>query len=114
MTGYPFDTASPQLPPRQPRLPGFTPHQRLGSEAEIETSGRSSDEAMNEVANRSLLKTLQGHDPFRTILADPPWRFQNRTGKMAPEHLRLARYPTMTLDGIKALPVGEVSDERCH
>jgi hypothetical protein len=23
---------------------------------------------------------------FATVLADPPWRFQNRTGKVAPEH----------------------------
>jgi len=23
---------------------------------------------------------------FGTILIDPPWRFSNRTGKMAPEH----------------------------
>ncbi|HEX5307588.1 MAG TPA: MT-A70 family methyltransferase [Solirubrobacteraceae bacterium] len=69
---------------------------------------------MNDIANRSLLQTLKGHDPFRVVVADPPWRFQNRTGKMAPEHLRLARYPTMTLDEIKGLPVQEVCDERCH
>jgi transcriptional regulator with XRE-family HTH domain len=25
---------------------------------------------------------------FGTILIDPPWRFLNRTGKMAPEHKR--------------------------
>ena len=42
---------------------------------------------------------------FGTILADPPWRFTNRTGKVAPEHRRLARYGTMTLDEIMALPV---------
>jgi hypothetical protein len=29
---------------------------------------------------------------FGTILADPPWLFANRTGKMAPEHKRLFRY----------------------
>jgi hypothetical protein len=28
---------------------------------------------------------------FRTVLADPPWRFTNRTGKVAPEHRRLDR-----------------------
>ena len=38
---------------------------------------------------------------YKTILADPPWRFQNRTGKMAPEHKRLSRYPTLSLDEIK-------------
>jgi len=36
-----------------------------------------------------------GGEPFGTVLADPPWRFQNRTGKVAPEHRRLARYDTM-------------------
>lgn len=51
---------------------------------------------------------------FKTILADPPWQFQNRTGKMAPEHKRLSRYSTMTLDDIKELPVNEVSDNPAH
>ena len=45
---------------------------------------------------------------FGTILADPPWRFTNRTGKMAPEHRRLSRYGTMTLEEICKLPVAEV------
>jgi N6-adenosine-specific RNA methylase IME4 len=51
---------------------------------------------------------------FSTILADPPWRFTNRTGKMAPEHKRLARYETMKLDDIKALPVGEIAAPTAH
>ena len=51
---------------------------------------------------------------FRTILADPPWQFTNRTGKMAPEHRRLSRYVTMTLEEIMALPVGAVADELAH
>ena len=42
---------------------------------------------------------------YGTILADPPWQFQNRTGKGAPEHKRLSRYDTLTLQQIKALPV---------
>jgi N6-adenosine-specific RNA methylase IME4 len=42
---------------------------------------------------------------FSTLLADPPWQFQNRTGKVAPEHKRLRRYQTMTFDEIRALPV---------
>ena len=42
---------------------------------------------------------------YRTIYADPPWQFQNRTGKVAPEHKRLNRYPTMKLEDIKALPL---------
>src|SRR5277367_6240420 len=51
---------------------------------------------------------------FATILADPPWRFTNRTGKMAPEHRRLSRYETMTLDDICALPVEGVAAETAH
>ncbi len=51
---------------------------------------------------------------YKTIYADPPWQFQNRTGKVAPEHKRLNRYATMTLDEIKALPVSDVSDEKSH
>lgn len=51
---------------------------------------------------------------FGTILADPPWQFQNRTGKVAPEHKRLNRYGTMTLDDICALPVADISAEPSH
>lgn len=51
---------------------------------------------------------------FGTILADPPWRFQNRTGKVAPEHKRLARYETMTSAEIAALPVADLADDRSH
>ena len=51
---------------------------------------------------------------FGTVLADPPWRFTNRTGKVAPEHRRLARYPTLTLDDICGLPVAAHMDEPSH
>jgi N6-adenosine-specific RNA methylase IME4 len=51
---------------------------------------------------------------FKTVLADPPWRFANRTGKMAPEHKRLNRYGTMTVEEICQLPVAEVLDRTAH
>ncbi len=51
---------------------------------------------------------------FGTILADPPWQFTNRTGKMAPEHKRLNRYPTMELDEICQLPIQNAAADRCH
>ncbi len=51
---------------------------------------------------------------FGTILADPPWQFQNRTGKVAPEHKRLARYGTLELDDIKALPVQSAAADVAH
>lgn len=46
-----------------------------------------------------------GQRRFATVLADPPWQFTNRTGKVAPEHRRLSRYGTMKVDDICALPV---------
>jgi N6-adenosine-specific RNA methylase IME4 len=60
------------------------------------------------------LSSSLGGRKFQTIMADPPWRFTNRTGKMAPEHKRLNRYETMTLADICALPVSEVAQEPAH
>ncbi len=60
------------------------------------------------------LLAVAGGRRFKTILADPPWRFQNSTGKVAPEHRRLSRYGTMTLAAIAALPIAEVVDETAH
>lgn len=58
-------------------------------------------------------KALRGRR-FATILADPPWRFQNRTGKMAPEHKRLSRYGTLDLEAIMGLPVGAAAADPAH
>ncbi len=49
-----------------------------------------------------------------TILADPPWQFSNRTGKMAPEHKRLNRYATLSLDEIKGIPVTSACGDQSH
>lgn len=51
---------------------------------------------------------------FGAILADPPWRFQNKTGKVAPEHRRLNRYGTLTLNEIKDLPVQRIAADTAH
>lgn len=69
---------------------------------------------MNELSvNEDFLRFTNGKK-FSTVLADPPWQFQNRTGKVAPEHRRLSRYPTLTLDEIKKIPVSEAVEDRCH
>ena len=60
------------------------------------------------------LESCLGHAKFGTVLADPPWRFTNRTGKVAPEHRRLSRYGTLSLDEIASLPVADHVDERAH
>jgi N6-adenosine-specific RNA methylase IME4 len=64
-------------------------------------------------ANKELL-AVTGGQPVGTILADPPWRFQNSTGKGAPEYARLLRYRTMPLDDITALPAKELAGSTAH
>src|SRR5262249_18842916 len=63
-------------------------------------------------ASADLLSSVRG--TFGTILADPPWQFMTRRGKMAPDHRRLTRYPTMKLEEIAALPVGRLAAEKSH
>ena len=55
-----------------------------------------------------------GGRKFSTVLADPPWRFHNSTGKMAPEHKRLSRYPTMSLEQIGSLPISSIVSDTAH
>lgn len=61
----------------------------------------------------NLLDFVHGKK-YNTIYADPPWRFQNRTGKVAPEHQRLNRYETMTIEEIKNLPIAQFAGEKAH
>ena len=60
------------------------------------------------------LREFLGKRRFATILADPPWQFTNRTGKIAPEHSRLSRYGTMTLDEISELPISDLAEPTAH
>ena len=60
------------------------------------------------------LRQFSAGKKYGTIYADPPWQFQNRTGKVAPEHKRLSRYATMKLEEIKRLPVGDLAMEKSH
>jgi N6-adenosine-specific RNA methylase IME4 len=60
-----------------------------------------------------MFEALQGRK-FGTIMADPPWQFQNKTGKVAPEHKRLSRYATMNLDDICEMPVASLASDPAH
>ena len=60
------------------------------------------------------LRNSLGKNRFKTVVADPPWQFNNRTGKIAPEHKRLSRYQTMNLQEIKRLPVEEIVEDTAH
>lgn len=64
-------------------------------------------------AAQDFLDNVQNKE-YGAILADPPWQFTNRTGKMAPEHKRLARYPTLSLQEIKEMPVSAVVADNSH
>ena len=65
---------------------------------------------MADLANtiQSLQEFTNGKK-YNTIYADPPWQFQNRTGKVAPEHKRLTRYETMTITDI--IPIIEACSQ---
>ena len=70
---------------------------------------------MDKMSQTALdLLRFTAEKKYKTIYADPPWQFQNRTGKVAPEHKRLTRYETMPLKDIKALPVEELANEKSH
>lgn len=60
------------------------------------------------------LDGLPPNKKFATVLADPPWRFENRTGKVAPEHRRLSRYETLSTEEIAALPIARHLAETAH
>ena len=68
----------------------------------------------DDISASDEFRAWVGRRRFKTILADPPWQFQNRTGKVAPEHRRLNRYGTLTLDQIKALPVERAAADTAH
>lgn len=72
------------------------------------------DGMRSELSAGDDLRAVLAGRKFKTVLADPPWQFQNRTGKVAPEHRRLNRYETMTLDDIKGLPVAEGLQDSAH
>ncbi|HYB57624.1 MAG TPA: MT-A70 family methyltransferase [Alphaproteobacteria bacterium] len=69
---------------------------------------------MHETTLAADLLAFANGEKFSTLLADPPWRFANRTGKMAPEHRRLSRYGTMTMEEIGELPVADVLAPTAH
>lgn len=60
------------------------------------------------------LRTAVRGRKFACVLADPPWQFINRTGKVAPEHRRLSRYGTMNIEAISSLPVAEIAASVAH
>lgn len=98
------ETAVPPARRKKRRVPGAGTRHHIKVDHRLAVTTKLSDEI--------LAKT--GLQRFHTVLADPPWRFQNKTGKVAPEHKRLSRYGTMTLDDIKALPVSQITVEPAH
>jgi N6-adenosine-specific RNA methylase IME4 len=73
-------------------------------------------ESHSEPASAAALDLMRSaqNRRFATIMADPPWQFANSTGKIAPEHKRLSRYGTMTLDEIADLPIGQLAEPTSH
>lgn len=73
---------------------------------------KAKKEIIVSTAAQDFVKEVTGK--YKTILADPPWRFANNTGKVAPEHKRLSRYPTLSLQEIMDIPVNSIADKEAH
>lgn len=86
----------------------------LGCSGDGDMSPRFGSDIM--IDRDSTLSQLPGLESqrFSTILADPPWQFKNRTGKVAPEHKRLKRYETMSLQKICEMPAREHAADQAH
>jgi N6-adenosine-specific RNA methylase IME4 len=80
----------------------------------LHDSGAAPAASDTQAGSVAALFDQQHHERYGTILADPPWQFMNRTGKMAPEHRRLNRYSTMKLPEILALPVRRLAAAKSH
>jgi N6-adenosine-specific RNA methylase IME4 len=92
--------------------PMSKPNGRAASLAHIADRASRPDEGRHHAAD-DLLRFARSRR-FATVLADPPWQFTNKTGKVAPEHRRLSRYGTMSLDEIMALPVEQLCAPTAH
>jgi N6-adenosine-specific RNA methylase IME4 len=79
-----------------------------------ETDDRESEEAGGPVVSVKKLLALARNGKFATVLADPPWRFDNKTGKVAPGHRRLNRYETLSFEEIERLPVSLITRDVAH
>ena len=88
------------------RVPPSLTHAMM-NDPKMTANGSASDPAAD-------LLGFVGDRKFKTVLADPPWRFVNRTGKVAPEHRRLSRYGTMDVEQIAALPVANIVGPTAH
>jgi len=51
---------------------------------------------------------------FKTILIDPPWSYNNKSNRAAPDCSTHWDYPTMHINQIKSLPIKAIIDNQAH
>ena len=105
-------TAAPAADLAAPPLPGPPPD--AGRAADRPARAPRAEPLRVDVAPLEATPLPRTRDGWSCVYADPPWRFSNRTGKVAPEHRRLDRYDTMTAAEIAALPVADVVADNAH
>jgi N6-adenosine-specific RNA methylase IME4 len=79
---------------------------------------RLKEERIQEIINTpsdtdtvdDLYKLIDAGKKFGTILADPPWRYDNQSTRAATNN----HYQTMTIDEIAALPVNQLAADDSH
>lgn len=61
------------------------------------------------IAEYQIPRSHAAEQKYRTVLADPPWDVEQKGARGAQKH-----YGLMTLDDIKAMPVGDLATENAH
>ncbi len=58
-----------------------------------------------------MTSNSSGLHKYKTILADPPWEYEDKKGDLASMGAATSAYSTMPLEGIKRLPVKYIAQE---
>lgn len=66
---------------------------------------------LSKVIDHDLKKGAKKVGKFKTGLIDPPWQTVTYSGTALPQRADEPHYPTMSLDEMKALPVGDLFEQ---
>lgn len=91
---------------REPSMAGAL---RLARDSEVAESISSAKASCPGVVD-NLDELVKRGCKFKTIMADPPWPYQNQGTRAATSN----HYPTMSLEEIRSEPVTELAAKNCH
>lgn len=66
--------------------------------------------SQESVVESDLQSLIDSGRKFKTIYADPPWKYGNQGTRAATDN----HYPTLSVDEICELPIGELAEDQAH